>query len=155
MGKTEQQLARVFLKIGPVAIRAQHRQIAGQVLDCFSYKIVVLAGVQWNANAVLLSNIPCPHPRAIDNKISRDRALIRVHTAGAPFRDKNFLHLGVLHDRNTPLACALGQRRGQINRVVRSITWHINTAQYAFGIHQRPAFLNLACTQIVGIDAEK
>ena len=146
MGKTKQQLARVFLKISPIAIRAQHRQIAGQVLDCFSYKIVVLAGVQWNANAVLLSNIPCPHPRAVNHKISHDRALIRVHTAGAPFSDKNFLHLGVLHDRYTALACALGQCRGQINRVGRSITWHINTAQHAFGIHQRPTLLNLACT---------
>ena len=155
MRKAEQQLAGILFPVGAVAIGPQHRQVRGQALNRFGNEIIVLAGMQWHANAIAPAQLARPHAAAIDHDIGLDHAFTGAHAAHLSAVAQNLFHKSVFEQARAIHARTLCQRLGEIAGVGGPVARHQDTAKHALGIHQGPALGNLRCLEERGLDTEQ
>ena len=134
--------------LGPVVAVAvgvlDHRQVVSHAGDGVGDQVVVLGRLQWDADAVALTELAGPHAGGVDHDLGLDAALVGVdrrHPAAlgldAPDGD-------ALDDLRAECLGALGHRGGDANRVGTALIGYVEAGQHVGGVQQRPHLLQFA-----------
>ena len=95
----------------------------------------MLAGVQRDGHAVLCAQLARPHAGAVDDDFGFDRALLAVLRPGdarhAALAGVNLGDLDAFDDFRAALACALGERHGDIGRVALAVERQMHGPDHA------------------------
>ena len=138
-----QQLAGVLLVVSALLLHTHHRQALGQALYRFGNDVEMLAGLQRNIDAGQFAHVATPQPRAVDDNIGRDFALIHPHARHPAIGLGDARHFHVLDDPHAALPRALGHRQCDIAGIGLAVGGDVEAERDVASLQQRIHRLHL------------
>ena len=139
----EDEATDLFLEIGaPVGI-ADRRHIGGKSIDLLGDHILMLHRLQWHGDTSHRTDLTCPLPAAIDDRLAGNAALIGDHRDDTAFLDFEAFDADAFDEPRAMHARSLGERLGDVGRACLPVGRQEGRADEIACIEQRPELLRL------------
>jgi hypothetical protein len=150
--QAEHQAAALLAEVAVVGRVFQHRPFSAHSVDRLGEQVVVLCGLERNADASKLAELARPHARAVDDVLGFNVAERRAHAGHRAVLAQESGHRNALDDPGTLQPGTLRERHGDVDRVHPAVCRNVEAGQHVVGPGKRPQLGYLARRDLVYLD---
>ena len=143
---------RAVVAIGGWVFEDRQRRI--KTVDAIGDQVVVLTRLQRDRDSIELTELACPHTRAVHDVVALDVAELSLDSDHAAVLGEHLGSRDTFDELHTLHACALGQRHRDVDRVHSSVFLHVEAGLEVVNLRGREEFGDLGGGDLVHVDTK-